>query len=512
MRARFLLAMAGYVTLGMAQVAAATQLINFDDVAIGTQELVAEDHYLPSGILFDRPIPIINLPVVEPSFAVPFAAGGGTLPNAITLSIAGPNADLMIGGSFRDPGTLTPVTASFVQVLASDNQVGTLVGALLAYDTAGALIDSVAAITPESRTAVLSISAPEIASIRLLEDGDGGAFDNLMFELNAPCADLVVNSIEKCGVSGYIEVPVLARNPLAVQADLGVGCYVDGVLQDSLRVFGVPPDASRNLFFSVLCAPDQTVNVNCNLYAIPVDAPASKEFVCSQLAEVSCPAICCRPLFAARLSTASGGVPADFDSLLYFVTKSVGDRFYIRGSCSVGSSWIVDDELCVNGMSLAGHEGDRGIGFPVGVPLESIYFARQPVEITSMIPMGASVVGFRLRDTQGPIFGNSSLFLLKTSTNTIVGVYPDLESDDRPRLVASPNPTRGSVTFYRDDMTGKWMVSVVDINGRVVSVIQGVGPSAQWDGRNSMGVRVGAGVYFAVGSDPRVSKRLVVLK
>ncbi len=159
--------------------------IDFDDLELeATFEEFAADHYRPLGLVFDGLIPIANLPLDEPAFYDEvFVGTDGTDPNILSLSMAR-GGDLDIEGSFVVPGTSTPAVTDFVQILVFDSNVDTSLGTLEAFDAGGELLESVEMTTSSSQHATYTISTPGIARFRLLQDLDGGGYDNLVF--NAP--------------------------------------------------------------------------------------------------------------------------------------------------------------------------------------------------------------------------------------------------------------------------------------------------------------------------------------
>ena len=100
------------------------------------------------------------------------------------------------------------------------------------------------------------------------------------------------------------------------------------------------------------------------------------------------------------------------------------------------------------------------------------------------------------------------------------GAVDDLPTDARPSLDASPNPftpgTRVTYVIPEDAQQAPVLLSVFDASGRLVRELLAVRQSAEsgtvdWDGRDSAGELVAAGMYFAqlsVGRD-LVSRRLV---
>lgn len=157
--------------------------IDFDDVTTDYLIYAPVDQYVSQGIVFDSPMLISNIALVEPGFYSTFINVGGTAPNVLVLSNP---YSREISASFVVPGTLIKATTDFVSMLFCDSEIGSTLGTIDAYDINGVLIDSATLLTPSSRGAVLEVNAPNIASIRFSVDWDGGDLDNLTF--NTPVA------------------------------------------------------------------------------------------------------------------------------------------------------------------------------------------------------------------------------------------------------------------------------------------------------------------------------------
>lgn len=315
-----------------------------------------------------------------------------------------------------------------------------------------------------------------------------------------PCDGIVVESVEKCGVSGQVKVPLTVTNRTAVKADLIVNCSVDGVLEQVLQLFDLAPDESRSLGFVTTCALDQELDVVCDLVIVPTGQPDSVLFTCTSTSTINCFINCCEQLFLARSSTSGVGVPTYYDFAQISTIRGEGDQFYLRGSCSSSGEWVGDDEVHVEATSFAGHLGDQGSGFPVGVPIETVMNPVGALEVTDAIPWGENLTTFRLQDTQGSIFGNTDIFLIKTSTGAITGVVPDL-TPVASRLVirASPNPTAAAVNISVEGAGAQGVhLSILDIQGRLVREFGQVHDHVRWDGVGRMGTRVASGMYFVV--------------
>jgi len=78
-----------------------------------------------------------------------------------------------------------------------------------------------------------------------------------------------------------------------------------------------------------------------------------------------------------------------------------------------------------------------------------------------------------------------------------------------------PNPFSNAVTVrIQDARSERAVLTVYDVRGRRVRVIQGGGDTMRWDGRNERGAHAPAGVYWlrvsdGAGSDAR---RVVVVR
>lgn len=156
-------------------------LVDFDDVDVmGPYADVPGNRYQSDGIVFEQVIPLEKVQSAEPDW-VEFVREGGSVPNAMCLSYGCTLAVLQIEATFVVPGTTIPAVTDFVQVDVFDRDVDTSLGTLQVFDAFGVLIDSRSMTTPESHHAVYGINEPGIARIRLIQDSDGGLFDNLMF-------------------------------------------------------------------------------------------------------------------------------------------------------------------------------------------------------------------------------------------------------------------------------------------------------------------------------------------
>lgn len=163
--------------------------IGFDDLRPGADVLsVDPSRYRGEGIVFDRWIPVYDVYALPSQFADPLRAGGGSPSTVLVLSDA-LNTGTSIGASFALPGTTTPALTDFVQVVFGDTNVGTTRGTIEAFDKAGNLIDSATTITPDSQAAVLEVSAPGIARVRISTDADGCVVDSIAFD---PLRELIL--------------------------------------------------------------------------------------------------------------------------------------------------------------------------------------------------------------------------------------------------------------------------------------------------------------------------------
>jgi hypothetical protein len=95
-------------------------------------------------------------------------------------------------------------------------------------------------------------------------------------------------------------------------------------------------------------------------------------------------------------------------------------------------SLVADDAIHVNGQ-------DSGLGpyqtqdaappFLVGAPIEQNLRPEPPHEVTGSIPPGASSVTFEALDTQGEIYGNTAVYLVRDC-----GVWLDENAAGQPTL------------------------------------------------------------------------------
>lgn len=291
---------------------------------------------------------------------------------------------------------------------------------------------------------------------------------------------------------------------------------MDGFLEQVLRVFDLAPGESRNLAFLATCALDQELDVVCDLVISPVGDPDSVAYACSAFSTVKCFVSCCEQLFVARNSTAVGNLPAYFDAAQAATIRGEGDQFFIRGSCSSTGEWVADDELHVESTAFLGHGEDKGIGFPVGVPIETVWNPVGVVEVTDAIPSGENLTIFRLQDAQGSVFGNTDVYLIKTSSASVTGVDVDA-APIAPRFAvrAIPNPSNGVVRLWVEGADDADVyLSVLDIQGRLIRDFGVVRGSVQWDGTGHGGTRVASGMYVvsAKGGERQATSKVFVLR
>ena len=158
------------------------EIVNFDDLVISSAFATAEsDRYKSKGLVFDRQIPIENVSVAEPGFYSTYTSNGGTPTNGISLTRAVQGAGLALDGFFVMPGTTTPAVTSSVKIRGFDNESGSELGTIQAFDIKGNLIATSKQSTPIGKTGVLQVAASGIARIRIATDLDGAIFDNLEF-------------------------------------------------------------------------------------------------------------------------------------------------------------------------------------------------------------------------------------------------------------------------------------------------------------------------------------------
>lgn len=234
----------------------------------------------------------------------------------------------------------------------------------------------------------------------------------------------------------------------------------------------------------------------------------------------------CQHLFAERLSTAAEntppGTPVFFDSVEVLITRAPGDTIYVSGSCETPSPWVVDDKLYIGtSPGIVGFNGDKGLGLPVGVPVDSILNPVPPTDITNLIPWGTSLVKFRLADLNRAIYGNTNIYLVRVrpSTLTDVGDLPPVATN-KVLVSCYPNPfnPRTTIRFTVPAKTNA-TVSVYDAAGRLVAtVFRGHAVAGfnevSWDGRSDNGTISASGVYFCkvVTPNQTATGKLVLLK
>jgi FlgD Ig-like domain len=216
----------------------------------------------------------------------------------------------------------------------------------------------------------------------------------------------------------------------------------------------------------------------------------------------------------------SAGTAVFYDSTRVSVTRSAGDAFWISGSPDSLTDWICDDRLYVESTN-SGSVGFSAIidgDLPLCRPIEEVLAPVSAREVTSLIPDATNCVTFRLADTERQIFGNSAIYLVKTS---LVGVSDEVAPAALAMSPPHPNPSTGAITLSitlpnADRLT----VDILDLQGRVVRRIMsgesfGAGVrSISWDGRMVSGKSLAAGMYVvrATTRTLSVTRGLVVLK
>ena len=200
------------------------------------------------------------------------------------------------------------------------------------------------------------------------------------------------------------------------------------------------------------------------------------------------------------------------------MTHEPGDAFYISGSSGNPGAWIANDNLFVNGEDVgAGFAGDKGLGFPAGVPVDSILFPVNALDVTAPIPLGSASVEFRLADLERDIYGNTDIYLVKIAQPPILSVPGDSQAGLL-RVAVAPNPVRASAVFRVAGAQGTASVRILDSLGRLVRelAVRAGGEYAEisWDGRDEHGDRVPSGVYHAlvVSGTRRGATKLVVIR
>ena len=158
--------------------------IDFDDVEVTAGVGWTDwDHYRDIGVLFSHDLCLENVGLGEPGFQPTFELGGGTEPNGLALSYAA-CGHVIIEATFVIPGTDIPTTADVVTADAFDAQVGTSLGTLEAYDAEDNLIASDTQTTPTCGYGSYQVTGPGIARLKIIQDSDGGLFDNFYFQLD----------------------------------------------------------------------------------------------------------------------------------------------------------------------------------------------------------------------------------------------------------------------------------------------------------------------------------------
>ncbi|MEZ4647871.1 MAG: FlgD immunoglobulin-like domain containing protein [Candidatus Eisenbacteria bacterium] len=101
---------------------------------------------------------------------------------------------------------------------------------------------------------------------------------------------------------------------------------------------------------------------------------------------------------------------------------------------------------------------------------------------------------------------NARLAVEGLMTSSVTG------SPSVPMLVASPNPTRGSVWFTQTRRDEMLELLVVDAAGRQVRTLSTAGGTVHWDGRDDHGRPVPSGLYLYSLSGDSDRRKLVVIR
>ena len=207
-------------------------------------------------------------------------------------------------------------------------------------------------------------------------------------------------------------------------------------------------------------------------------------------------------LFDERLTTASDttvapGIPVFYDSVSVSVTKNPGDTFYVSGTCGPVASWTANDNIYVNGADMGpGFSGTKGVGYPLGVPVDSVFLAVPALSVDSQIPTGTSSVAFKLADLQREVYGNGPIYLAKVPAGSVLDA-PREPTRQGVLLTAASNPAVSGTRLHLVGPLGSTgTVGVFDHRGRRVRDLGVIHGEGYWDGRDRQGRRVPAGVYF----------------
>lgn len=215
----------------------------------------------------------------------------------------------------------------------------------------------------------------------------------------------------------------------------------------------------------------------------------------------------------------SAGTPVFFDSTRVSITKNAGDRFFVSGDSIPDSSWICDDRLYVEDINSGpvGFSGVLNDSLPLCRPIEEVMAPVPARDITSLIPEGTTCVTFRLADTQRQIYGNSAIYLVRT---TVSGVTDSPRNSTVRLLPPMPNPARAGVTIAAELPTRtRVRVTVVDLHGRLVRTLasdEAIGPgrwSTSWDGRGRSNSPVPPGIYLVrlTAGSRSLTRRIVIV-
>jgi hypothetical protein len=323
---------------------------------------------------------------------------------------------------------------------------------------------------------------------------------------------LSVDNVKNCGVATEISVPVHVKNRSAIPVDIRVDCIVAGTLADVIRLYGVAPGQERDSGFIATCDPDDKQNVLCEMTAVSSSSPESTVATMVTNSTLECSLVCCDKLFIATPSTArNAGLPdgqaVDFRRADISTNRRSGDRFFLRGSCGSSGSWVADDVVTVGDFGVQGNLGDKGSGFPIGVPVEGILYPVGVTEITNLISMGESFTRFLLRDLHAPIFGNTEIYLVKISDQPVTAIHDDTSGDTAGRIALVRNPSLRRLEFVlpTSDQPSGWRVTVFNISGQEVTDLGQAESHARvvWEGQDYVGSRAHTGVYFIVAKDGR---------
>ncbi len=265
-----------------------------------------------------------------------------------------------------------------------------------------------------------------------------------------------------------------------------------------------------------VCPPGLAIDFDDNIYVVEHVNDRVQKFAYTTIL-----------LFPPRSSTAADttippGVPVFYDSVSVTLNHATGDSFYIAAGCVGQEPWIVDDKVYINGVDAGlGFDGDKGLGLPLGVPIDAILNPVPARNVTGFIPLGNQTMEFRLADTQREIYGNTAVYVVKIPSSIPTGVHqPNPSRTPRLLIRSHPNPFHNHTTItYRVPEPGPVSLRVYDVRGRLVKILANA-PKIRgthvvsWNGRNERNRPVATGIYFLqlTSSGEFISRKLVFLK